>query len=118
MKLKLLLFTLGQILKLASKFNKRFKHYIRKAGVRILIRTADGSCARLFVFEKGKVSSFPGNCNDFHTALVWKDSTTGFSVMTSRDPAASFNAASEGRLVVEGMSFYAQWFEDATKLLI
>lgn len=117
MKLKLLLFTLGKIFIVASMFNKKFKHHIRKSGVRILVKTADGTCARLFVFDKGKVSSCPGDHEKFDAALVWKDSATGFSVMTSKKPDASFNAAAEGKLTIEGLSFYAQWFEDGTNLI-
>lgn len=118
MKLKILLFTLGKIFQVASMFNKKFRHYIRKSGVRILIKTADGSCGRLFIFDKGKFSSLPGNHDDFDAALIWQDSSTGFSVMTSKKPDAFFNAAADGKLSVEGMSFYAQWFEDGTKLLL
>lgn len=118
MRLTILLFILGQVFKVASIFNKDFKHYIRNAKVRFLIKTADGKHARLFVFHMGKVTSFPGNHNDFDAALVWKDAATAFSVMTSKAPDASFNAAGEGKLEVEGMGFYAGWFEDGTKLIM
>jgi len=118
MKFTMLLFALGQILKIASKFNKTFKKYISKASVRILIKTADGRNARLFIFDKGKFSSIPGNQKDFDVALVWKDAATGFSVMTDKSSDASFNAAAEGKLKVLGMSFYAQWFEDGIKLVM
>ena len=113
-----LLFTLGKILKIASLTSKPFKRYIRKSAVRILIKTADGQRARLFVFDKGKVSTFGGNHDEFDAALVFKDAATGFKVMTSKKKDASFNAAAEGKLTIEGMSFYAQWFEEATKILL
>ena len=38
--------------------------------------------------------------------------------MTDKRGDASFNAAAEGKLRVEGMSLYAQWFEDGVKLVI
>jgi len=118
MKFTLLLFALSQIIKIASKFNKTFKKYISKARVRILIKTADGKNARLFIFDKGKFSSIPGDQKDFDVALVWKDAATGFSVMTDKSSDASFNAAADGKLKVLGMSFYAQWFEDGIKLVM
>ena len=118
MKFRLLLFALGQLLKIASKFNKAFKQYISKASVRILIKTTDGKNARLFVFDKGKFSSIPGDQKNFDVALVWKDAATGFSVMTDKKSDASFNAAADGKLKVLGMSFYAQWFEDGIKLVL
>lgn len=117
MRLTLLLFFLGQMLKIASVGSKRFKRYIRKMDARILIRTEDGKRARLFLFNKGKVSSYRGDHNDFDVALTFKDAATGFAVLTSKAKDASFNAAAEGKLKIEGMSFYAQWFEDGTKLI-
>jgi hypothetical protein len=118
MRLTILLFALFVILKQASLFNRSFKKYIKKIHVRILIKTADGECARLFIFDKGKVSSIAGDRPEYDAALVWKDVATGFSVMTSKKKDASFNAAAQGKLRVEGMSVYAQWFEDGMKLVI
>jgi hypothetical protein len=118
MKFNLLLFALSQILKVASFTNSKFKRYISKASARVLIKTADGQYGRLFVFDKGKFSSLAGDQKNFDVALVWKDAGTGFSVMTNKSPDASFNAAAEGKLRVEGMSVYAQWFEGAIKLVM
>ncbi len=118
MRFTLLLFALGRILKTASFFHLKFKRYIRKTRVRILIKTADGERARLFDFDKGRVSSSAGNHDRYDAALVFEDAATGFSVLTSREKDASFNAAADGKLVVRGMSFYAQWFEDAVKLVL
>jgi hypothetical protein len=118
MRFSMLLFALAQILKIASYTNARFKRYIGKACARILIKTEDGRRARLFIFDKGSVSSIAGDRKDFDAALVWQDANIGFSVMTSKRPDASFNAAAEGRLRVEGMSVYAQWLEDGLKLVV
>ena len=118
MRLTLLLFALGKILKIASMVSKKFKWYIRKMDVRILIRTENGRHARLFRFNKGKVSSHFGNQDVFDVALTFKDAATGFAVLTSKEKDASFNAAAEGKLKIDGMSFYAQWFEDGTKLIM
>ena len=85
---------------------------------RILIKTADGKRARLFVFDKGTISSASGNQDTFDAALVWQDAATGFGVMTDKRPDASFNAAADGKLRVEGMSVFAQWFEDGIKLVL
>lgn len=118
MRLTVLLFALGQILKIASMGSKKFKGYIRKADVRILIRTEGGKHARLFRFEKGKVSSHGGNHETFDVALTFTDAATGFAVLTSKKKDASFNAAADGKLKIEGMGFYAQWFEDGTQLIM
>lgn len=118
MRLTLLLFALGWILKIASLGSKKFKRYISKTDVRILIRTESGKHARLFRFNKGQVSSRGGNHAAFDVALTFKDAVTGFAVLTSKQKDASFNAAAEGKLKIEGMSFYAQWFEDGTNLIM
>ncbi len=118
MKFALLLFALDKILRVASRTNGDFKKYIEKARTRILIKTEDGKRARLFIFDKGKITSISGDHKVFDAALVWKDAATGFSVMTDKGKDASFNAAAEGKLKVEGMSIYAQWFEDGMKLIL
>ena len=118
MRFTLLLFTLGQVLKLASLFHGKFRRFTAKTRVRILIKTADGERGRVFFFDRGRFSSAPGTDPPFDAALVFRDAATGFSVLTSKKADASFNAAAEGRLVVRGMSFYAQWFEDAVGLVI
>jgi hypothetical protein len=118
MKFSLLLLALHLVLKWAALNNSAFKKYIAKSHMRVLIKTADGRRARLFVFDKGMVSSVCGDRNDFDVALVWRDAATGFAVMTDKREDASFNAAAEGKLKVLGMSVYAQWFEDAMKLAL
>jgi len=118
MKFSILLFALYYILKFASLTNKAFRQYIGYMHTKVLIKTADGKRARMFIFNKGKLSSISGDQNDFDVALVWKDAATGFSVLTSKNPEASFNAAAEGKLKVLGMSLYAQWFEDGVKLVL
>lgn len=118
MKFSILLFALSQILKIASFTNSAFKKYISKASAKVLIKTTDGKYGRLFIFDKGKISSLPGDQKNFDVALVWNDADTGFSVMTNKNPDASFNAAAAGKLRVEGMSVYAQWFEGAIKLVM
>ena len=105
MKFTLLLFALGQILKIASKTNKAFKRYIRKTQARILIKTEDGRRGRLFIFDKGKVSSMAGSQEKFDATLVFKDAAAGFSVLTSKQSDASFNAAAEGKLMPSILSF-------------
>ncbi len=118
MRFSVLLFALGQILRVAAIVSRPFKHYIRNTDVRVLIKTVDNRRARLFVFNKGKVSSLAGNHDVFDVALVFKDAATGFAVLTSRKKDASFNAAAEGKLQVLGVGFFAQWFEDATQIIL
>lgn len=118
MRFSILLFILAQVLKIASLAHPRFRRFIRPMSARILIKTQDGRHARLFILDKGHVSSKAGDHDQYNAALVWKDARTGFSVMTSKKSDASFNAAAEGRLKVLGMNVYAQWFQEAVQLLI
>lgn len=118
MKFSLLLYALYATLRVASKTHRGFRHFIRKARVKILIKTAAGDPARLFIFDRGRVSSLPGDQGDYDAALVWKDAAAGFSVMTSRKKDAVFNAAARGDLKVLGMSVYAMWFQEAIDQLM
>lgn len=117
MRFSLLLGALHFILKRASVKNDAFKRHIRHTSARILIKTVKGR-GRLFIFEKGKLSSRSGGRWEFDVALVWKDAKTGFRVMTDKSPDASFNAAARGDLKVEGVSFYAQWFQDGINFVM
>ena len=110
MRFSLLLFALHFMLRSASKKNSKFKHYIRKSKARILIKTADGKRGRLFVFNRGEITSRSGNHDDF-------DAATGFSTMLDKRKDASFKAAAAKKLKVVGMSVYAQWFENGMKLI-
>lgn len=117
MRFSALLFGLFQVLRAASLVNKPFKKHIQNTGLRLLIKTRDNSRGRLIIFNKGKVSTLPGAKHEFDVALVFKDANTGFSVLSKRKSDAVFNAAACGDLHVEGMSAWALWFEEATKLL-
>ncbi len=118
MRFSILLFVLYLALKVASIINKAFRKHIAKINAKVLIKTADGNRARLFVFNKGTVTSLPGDQKEFDVALIWQDAATGFSVMTAKRGDASFNAAAAGKLKVAGMSVYAQWFENGVKLVL
>ena len=119
MKFSLLLFVFYQKLKKAAKSHEAFKKYISTMKARILIKTADGKRGRLFIFDRGKISSLPGGSHSsFEVALVWSDADTAFRVMASGKDEASFKAAATGKLKVEGMAMYAQWFTDGVKLIM
>ncbi len=118
MKFSLLLLILGQKLKKAAKTNRMFRSYISTMRARILIKTADGRRGRLFIFDRGKVSSIRGNQPSFDAALIWSDAATAFRVMASGSSEASFRAAADGKLRVEGMSYFIQWFTDGVKLIM
>lgn len=117
MRFSILLKALSFILKRASSKNKAYIRHIRNTSVKILIKTEKGQ-GRLFIFDKGKLSSKSGGKWDFDVALIWKDGKTGFKVMTDKRPDASFNAAARGDLKVKGETFYAQWFQDGVSLVM
>ena len=118
MNLSLLLFLLSVKLKAASKTNREFQNYIGTIELKILIKTANNRWGRLFVFNKGKVSSVAGANHLSDAALVWSDPGTAFKVMLKGTDEASFQAAAQGKLKVEGMAYYVQWFNDAVKIIM
>jgi hypothetical protein len=115
----LLLLILSRKLRKASRKSAPFRTYISTMKVRILIKTANGRRGRLFIFDRGTVSSMRGgNHPDFDVALVWSDPATAFKVMASGSDEESFRAAANGRLKVEGMAYFAQWFTEGVKLIL
>jgi len=118
MRLSLLLFVLYLKLKSAVKKNKAFQNYIGIVQLRILIKTADGKRGRLFIFDKGKVSSLSGADHCCDAALVWADPKTAFKTMVKGSDEATFLAAADGKLRVEGMAYFIQWFNDGVKIVM
>jgi hypothetical protein len=119
MRFSALLFILSQILKWAAKFKPAYRSYIGSIHqVKIMIKTADGKRGRLFAFDNGTVSSKSGAHHKYDAAIVWSDAATGFRVMASQSDAEQFKAAAAGKMKLDGMAFFAQWFNDGTKLVM
>ncbi len=118
MKFSLLLFILFQKLKKAIKSNKAYRSYIGEIRLKILMKTADGKRGRLFIFDKGKLSSRSGASHAADAALVWSDAATAFKVMASGSDEEMFLAAANGKVKVEGMAYFIQWFGDGVKLVM
>lgn len=118
MRFSLLLFILYQKLKRAMKTNPSYKSYVGTIRLRILIKTADGKRGRLFVFDRGRLVSRRGANHGADAALVWADPSTAFRVMASGSDEASFLAAAQGKLRVDGMAYHIQWFTDGVKLVM
>jgi hypothetical protein len=119
MKFKLLLFILAQKLRFAAKNNTAYRKHLGIVQIRVLINTSDGKIGRLFIFDNGNFSSASGTHHQSDVALVWADAETAFRVMTSKTgDADTFRAAAEGKVRVEGMVPYLQWFTDGVKLVM
>ena len=119
MRFSILLFFLYKILRWASKHKPAYRNYIGSIHeVRIMIKTADGKHGRLFIFDKGAVSSRSGARQWYDAAIIWSDAGTGFRVMASRKDEEQFKAAAAGRMKLDGMAFFAQWFNDGVKLVM
>ena len=69
-----------------------------------------GAGANLSAQRAGGISS--------DAALVWSDPVTAVRVMLKGTDEASFKAAAKGKLKVEGMAYYVQWFNDAVKIIM
>jgi len=118
MKLRLLLFILYQKLKKAATKNAAYRSFLGGMQVKIMIKTADGKHGRLFIFDRGKLSTLTGGVHPYDAALVWSDSNTAFKVMSSGSDEQSFLAATKGKLKIDGMAAYIQWFNDGVKLVM
>ena len=118
MKLRLLLFILYQKLKRAAAKNPAYRSFLGHMQVKIMIKTADGKHGRLFIFDKGKLSTLTGATHPYDAAIIWSDPDTAFKVLSSRSDEQTFKAAADGKLKVDGMAAYVQWFTDGVKLVM
>ena len=119
MRFSLLLLILSLKLRKASKRHPAYKKYISTMRARILIKTADGRRGRLFTFDRGNFTSAKGgNHASCDVALIWSDASTAYKVMVSSNDEESFKAAAAGKLKVEGVAYYAQWFTEGVKLIL
>jgi hypothetical protein len=119
MRFSLLLLILSLKLRKASKRHPAFKKYISTMRAGILIKTANGKRGRLFTFDRGKLTSMKGgNHTAYDVALIWSDASTGYKVMASSSDQESFKAAAAGKLKVDGVAYYAQWFTEGVKLIL
>jgi hypothetical protein len=118
MKLKLLLFILYQKLKRAAVRNTAYRSFLGGMQVKIMIKTADGKYGRLFIFDRGKLSTLAGGEHPYDAALIWSDSGTAFKVLSSGSDEQTFLAAAAGKLKIDGMAAYIQWFTDGIKLVM
>ncbi len=110
MKLSVLLFGLSLKMKMANKRNPLFQHRLSRRTGSILIRTADSSAGRLFVFSKGHIFTQSQTSGSADVQMVWKDADTAFKTMTSNDPQALFRALDNGDVEMLGDLSVAQWF--------
>jgi hypothetical protein len=119
MRLSLLLWALTLIIKRSLKKNAGYRKHVGTMQVRLMVKTADGKHGRLLVFDRGSFSSRRGTRHPFDTALIWSDSGTAFRTMSAKDSeTATFRAAADGKVRVEGQVPYLQWFNDGMKLVM
>lgn len=119
MRFSILLYMLYRVLKWAAKRKPAYRNYIGSIHqVKIMIKTADGKRGRVFIFDKGTVKSRGGANHPHDAAIVWSDAKTGFTVMASQSDEEQFKAAAAGKMKLDGMAFFAQWFNDGVKLVM
>lgn len=113
MKFRLLLLILYGKMKWAAKRNKAFREYIKNKQLKVAIKTANNEQGRVYVFNRGSISSIPGNRETSDVAMVWCDADTGFKIMTCGNDEASLAALTEKKLIIEGNFKEFMWFAAA-----
>ncbi len=116
MRLSLLLLVLAHRLRRATRTRTPFRSHLGNVRLRILVRTRDRRRGRVFVFDRGRFASHRGAHHASDAALVWSDAATAYRVLASRREEDFFLAAAQGRVWIEGMAAYVQWFTDGVKL--
>jgi len=97
--------------------NELFRRHLQARTGSVLIRTADHSAGRLYVFSKGHLFTKADRHGDADVRMIWKDAGTAFRAMISNDPQTVTRAIDCGDLRVEGDISVAQWFGTLIKAL-
>ena len=118
MKFKLLLFILAKKLQHAAWRNSAFKKFIKDKKLRVNIKTADNSKGRHFVFDTGKIYSFPGVDKESDFSMIWSDAGVAFKTMASSNEEAPVAALTEQTLVIEGSFKEFEWFSRSLDIMM
>jgi len=88
--------------------------------VKIMIKTADGKRGRLFIFDRGTVQfqrRTPVHPYDVGHCLVGCGHGVRRDGIQKRRGVSSRPSAA-GKMKLDGMAFFAQWFNDGVKLVM
>lgn len=109
--LKTILFGIAHVLSLKARKHAAFRDFMRRRNCVVQIRLKDGSIARHYAFNNGKVKSKSGIHPKPDVVMTFKDLPTALQFMTPNpDQGAIVLAAKTFRVVVEGRDELAVWF--------
>ncbi len=115
MKFKLLLFAVGLKIKKRLKKDPEYKKKISEKNCSVQFKTADNLTGRYFTFKDGHFFTKKGIIIEPSVSLIWKDASTGFSILTSADAPKKImddlmKNSKYGSLRYEGDGAIAFWF--------
>lgn len=110
MGFSLILYGFYRIMSFTAFISKQFRESIKAKNVTIVIKTKDGSRARYYKFENGKILSKAEDAPNADMSMIWKDAKTGFKTLSKGKPEAFLEAGMSGDLAIEGDPDASMWF--------
>ncbi len=110
MGLSFILYMFYKIMSFTAFISKNFRESIKSKNITIVIKTKDGSRARYYKFDNGKIKSKGEDFPDADMSMVWKDASTGFKTLSKGKPEAFLEAGMSGDLTIEGEADASMWF--------
>ena len=99
-----------RIMSFTAFISKRFRETIKAKNITIVIRTEDGSRARYYQFDNGKIKSKAKDYPNPDMSMIWKDAKIGFQTLSKGKPEAFLEAGMKGDLKIEGEADASMWF--------
>lgn len=112
MRLWLLVFGFGHLLRFAGLINSRFGLRLSQTDFSFLMTSKEGNVSRYFVCKNGKLRTGTTPVQK-EFSLVWRDNSSGGKAMMDLlfgKPKALYNALINGVLTLEGEGARVAWF--------
>ena len=117
LKFKLLLWILTKLLQRAVRTKPACATYVDGKNLVFQIQTTDG-IGRHFTIQNGKITSTAGLTQASQFSMVFKDATSGYAVLSSKEGKDAFlTALREELLVIKGDFVEVMWFQGLTEFL-
>ncbi len=110
MGFSIILYAFYKIMSFTAFISKDFKESIKAKNITIVIKTKDGSRARYYKFENGKIKSKGEDYPNPDMSMIWKDASTGFKILAKGKPEAFLEAGMSGDLTIDGEADASMWF--------
>jgi trimethylamine-N-oxide reductase (cytochrome c) len=120
MKLTIIMYGYYLLFRYTAFQKEPFRQKLKERDLVLVMGAKDKNVARVFIFNKGRVSSVAGDSRDAECRLIWATESDGVSVMLDiarGNPKALMKAVMSGKLLLEGDAMAVAWYMSAVNML-